>query len=52
MSEDAGRREQAHKHVLNPERSNFQVKTFPVNEKETCEDAKRRKQAHKSSTQP
>jgi len=37
MSKELGRREQAHKRAIDPERSNFQVKTFFFNKKEASE---------------
>jgi len=40
--EDLKRRKQAHKRALNPERLNFQVRTFSFNGKETFEGIGRR----------
>ena len=52
MPEDLEWREQANKRALNLKRSNFQVKTFSFNEKETSEGPDRKEQAHKLCPQP
>jgi len=52
MFEDSGRREHAHKHSLDPKRSNFQIKTFYFNEKETSKGPVRRERAHKYALNP
>jgi len=48
-SKDPEKREQAHKCALDPKRSNFQLKTFPFNEKGTFDSHRGREQAHKLS---
>jgi len=52
MLEDPGRREQAHKHALDPKRLNIQIKTFSFNEKETSEGTRRGEHAPESCPQP